>query len=49
MAPLSGAAAWLNAGDKVGSSDGMVAKAFSFGVRVLHLPRNDPSGTKEPW
>ena len=47
-APLSGTAAWLGAGGKVGASDGMVTKALSFGGRVLYHPRNDPSGTKKP-
>ena len=47
-APLSGAVAWLGAGGEVGASDGVVAKALSFVGRVIHRPRNDPSGTKYP-
>ena len=49
MVPLTGAAAWLSAGGEVGISDGMVAKALSFGGRVIRRPRDDPSGTKEPY
>ena len=47
-APLAGADAWLGAGGEVGAPDRMVAKVLSFVGRVLRLPWNDLSGTKEP-
>ena len=38
-APLAGAAAWLGAGEEVGASDGMVAKAFPSWEGFSVIPR----------
>ena len=44
MASLSGAAVWLDARGAVGTFDGMVARALSFGGMALRCPWNSPSG-----